>query len=1023
MHSTPHLRLFAVAQSFSILWLAGELSLMAVHAAGLAPFNTEPSTNGPMNPAEVVSKSTLPPGFRLSVFASEPDVQQPIAMTTDPRGRLWVAENYTYSERTVGFHPQLRDRIVVFEDTDNDGRFDRRTVFWDAAERLTSIEVGLGGVWALCLPNLVFIPDSNGDDVPDGPPRVLLDGFNFANARHNVANGLRWGPDGWLYGRHGILATSKVGPPGMPDSQRTQVNVGIWRFHPTHHSFEMVAQGTTNPWGTDWDTRGEGFFINTVIGHLWHVIPGAHYRRMYGDDANPFVYELIEQHADHVHWATGEVWTDVRKGVSDATLAAGGGHAHSGLIIYQGGQWPESWNGKLLTVNFHGRRLNVERLERNGSGLIGRSEPDAFLFADPWFRGLDLIAAPDGGVFVSDWSDAGECHDENGIHRTSGRIYKLSYGRTRPGPLADLTKLADAELVRLQTSANDWESRQARRVLADRALKSAPPPVTRAALSQLAEHGERDVTRLRAMWALHLLDADEPALLTKKLTASEAERIWAIRLYEDRSHRGAGAEVEFTQFVEQQLTPLARTESSAAVRLALASLLQKLAPSQRVPLAAGLLQHPEDDGDHNLPQTIWYGLEPLALTDPRFVDLTAQARLPHVQRLAARRLAEAIDTAPKPLDSLLVALGELRTPDSLRAILDGMAAGLAGRRKVSPPPAWSALEPRLAIAPDEMVRTRARDLGALFGDGRALDQIRATALNPAADLPQRRRALQALVDARPPDLRAVCEQLLPIRDLSATAAAGLGLFDDPAVADRLLAEWPNLYGHERPAVLNALLARRSSAAKLLEAIAAGKMNRNDLGVFQARQIKAFQDPPLTARLRQVWGEVQDLDDNARRSALTRWKNRLTPAALAQADLREGQTLFQTTCAPCHQLYGAGGKLGPDLTGTGRENLDYLLENILFPSAIIPADYRQTTLTMKDGRVLTGVLRRTGPRTLTLEQVGQTSILENNDVEREDTSNLSLMPEGLLDALDEGRVRSLIRFLMSKDPPRADASSH
>jgi putative membrane-bound dehydrogenase-like protein len=235
----------------------------------------------------------------------------------------------------VGYHKDLRDRIVVFEDGDNDGRFDKRTVFWDGAERLTSVEVGLGGVWALALPNLYFIPDADGDAVPDGPPQVVLDGFEYVAGRHTVANGVRWGPDGWLYGRHGIQSTSRIGPPGTPAEQRTAMNVGIWRYHPTRRVTEVVASGTTNPWGMDWDAHGEPFFINTVIGHLWHVIPGAHYRRMYGDDPTPHMYEVIEQTADHVHWGTGENWTDVRKGVTDVTSAAGGGHAHTGLLIYQ----------------------------------------------------------------------------------------------------------------------------------------------------------------------------------------------------------------------------------------------------------------------------------------------------------------------------------------------------------------------------------------------------------------------------------------------------------------------------------------------------------------------------------------------------------------------------------------------------------------------------------------------------------------------------------------------------------------
>ena len=279
-------------------------------------------------------------------------------------------------------------------------------------------------MWALCAPELLFIPDANRDDVPDGKPVVVLDGWDASAVRHNIVNGLKWGPDGWLYGRHGILATSLVGKPGASASQRVPINCGIWRYHPTREVFEAVAHGTTNAWGFDYDDHGEMFFINTVIGHLWHVVPGAHYRRMYGTDFNPHLYQLIEQTADHFHWDTGETWSDIRKGVSPTTDKAGGGHAHSGLMIYLGGNWPDRYRNTVFTVNLHGRRLNNDRLERFEAGYVGKHEPDLLQSDDPWFRGIDLIYGPDGGVYIADWTDVGECHENDGVHRTSGRIYQ-----------------------------------------------------------------------------------------------------------------------------------------------------------------------------------------------------------------------------------------------------------------------------------------------------------------------------------------------------------------------------------------------------------------------------------------------------------------------------------------------------------------------------------------------------------------------------------------------------------------------
>ncbi|MBI4662436.1 MAG: c-type cytochrome [Verrucomicrobia bacterium] len=958
---------------------------------------------------EVAAQVKLPPGFHCTAFAAEPDVRQPIAMTTDARGRLWVAENYTYADGTLPIETDLRDRIVIFEDSDNDGRFDKRTVFWDGALRLTSIEVGLGGVWALCPPNLLFIPDRNGDDVPDSAPKIVLEGFEFIKARHTVANGLRWGPDGWLYGRQGILGTSLVGQPGAPPDQRISINVGIWRYLPQRGVFEVVAEGTTNPWGMDWNEHGEAFFINTVIGHLWQVIPGAHYRRMFGDDPSPRIYESLEQYADHVHWATSEVWTDVRKGVTDGTLTAGGGHAHTGLLVYQGGQWPAEWNGKLLTVNFHGKRLNVERLEREGSAFVGRREPDQFLFADPWFRGIDLIAAPDGGVFVSDWSDTGECHDIDGIHRTSGRIFKLTYGDSKPRATGDLASLGGVALAKLQLSENDWLARQARRVLVDGAATGANVAEAHTELRHILALETNSVHRLRALWALYVSGGGTPDQLTAGYAdRDEYVRAWAIRLTTDDQQRAIDAPT-LDAFVH-----LAKSDSSALVRLALASALQRLPISKRAQLATALLAHAEDAGDHNLPLMLWYGIEPLAnAPNFPFENLIAEASIPRVQRLAARRLAEDIDLAPARVNALLIAMAKNRPLESRQAVLDGIAQALSGRRKATKPASWEKVSMDLATGANDAFRNLLRDLSALFGDGRALEEIRAVALNPAADLPQRRGALEVLVESRAPDLRELCAQLLRVRGLSATAATGLALSNDYSIANLLLAEWPNLYGDERSRVMSVLVSRPAWASKALDALKAGTLQRANIGAFQARQIRAYHDPALTKRLEELWGQLPDESEKDRDAARAKWEPRFTPVVLAQADRSNGRAVFKSICAACHTLNGEGGAIGPDLSGAARDNLAYLLENLLFPSAVVPDDYRLTTLTLKDGRGLSGMIRARTSKTLKLQSMTELVALSAADIASEETLPISLMPPGLLDSLSPSDARDLIAYLMIK----------
>jgi putative membrane-bound dehydrogenase-like protein len=600
-----------------------------------APFNTQEITIPFLKPAEALKAIAVPKGFRVQLAAAEPMVQQPIDMAWDTRGRLWVAECYTYAERETNFEKKLKDRIIILEDTDHDGVFDKRKIFWDGASQLTSIELGFGGVWAACAPNILFLADRNGDDQPDGEPEVILDGFDTDKVRHNIVNGLRWGPDGWLYGRHGILGPgSKVGRPGTPEAKRTHIQCGIWRYHPTRKSFEVVCHGTTNPWGHDWDEHGQLFFINTVIGHLWHAVPGARYQRMYGNHFDKHLYELIQQTADHYHFDVGkEKWSDLKKtGMTSGTDAAGGGHAHTGMMIYLGDNWPAEYRGNVFTLNLHGLRMNQESLHRQGAGYVGKHAADFMSTSDKWFRGIELSYAPDGSVYVLDWSDIGECHDNDGIHRTSGRIYRISYGKTEAAKV-DLTEWSNDDLAESVGSPNEWYSRQARQLIQQRA--AAGQDLTKAALKLMNTYRltSSTPTALRAMWTLNAIgSADEDWLLEQSNDEREHIRTWAIKLLCDQEALSKKTQKRFIEMGGQ--------DKAGLVQLQLASALQQLPLEDRWPLANALVSQDTFAKDPVFPLLVWYGINP-AVTENRnaALKLVAQCKIPKVRQFIARRLA------------------------------------------------------------------------------------------------------------------------------------------------------------------------------------------------------------------------------------------------------------------------------------------------------------------------------------------------------------------------------------------------
>lgn len=983
----------------------------AGRAAFPQPYDTQAEDVPLLTPEQARESLTVPDGFHVSLFAAEPSIQQPIALATDERGRLWVAENYTYAERERDYDIQLRDRIIILEDADHDGQFDRRTVFWDQGVKLTSIEIGFGGVWALCAPNLLFIPDADRDDVPDGPPIVVLDGWDGDSIRHNIVNGLRWGPDGWLYGRHGITATSLVGTPGTQPEQRARMDCGIWRYHPTRKTFEVVCRGTTNPWGMDWDDHGQMFFINTVIGHLWHVVPGAYMQRMFGEHVDADLFELIGQTADHFHWDTTEAWHDIRKlGVTKTTDQAGGGHAHCGMMIYLGDQWPRKYRNQLFTANLHGRRINTDRLERAGATYTGLHEADLLTSSDSWFRCIELCYGADGGVYLADWSDIGECHENDGVHRGSGRIYKMTHDdRGRGGdapPGLDLAKLDNAELVKLQLHANDWYVRQSRRILQERSAAATDFADVHARLLEMFEQQADDVTRqLRAMWCLYVTGGLDEAWLIERLGhPSEHIRAWAVQLLVD----GGTVSPHVQQAFERQ----AEVDSSGLVLTFLASSLRRMEHEKRWTLATRLAAHDAFAADRVFPLMVWYGIEPAVIEQPEAaVALVASARIPKVREFVARRLAAEIDRQPLAVDELVKLLQRQDAADARRNILDGMSAAMQGWRRAEQPASWPAVAKTLAGDPRGEVRETARELSLVFGDGRAMDELREIAVSGSAELDTRRAAIRALVGARDEKIVPLLQDLLRHRELAADAAQGLAAYNHPRTADLLIAAFGGFKQLPREAAMAVLVSRPAYAEKLLQAVAAGQIDRRYVSPFQLRQMQTLNVPAVDQRISELWPELKKLSAE-KVEAIVAYRDQLTAETLAAADPAAGRAIFERTCVQCHKLFGAGGNVGPDLTGAQRHNLNYLLENIIDPSATVSKDFHMSVVITTDGRVLNGIVTAQNDRTLTLQTPTQRQVLARDEIEEIRRSNLSMMPERMLDALTAEQSRDLIAYLMS-----------
>lgn len=949
-----------------------------------------------LTPAEAVDNMTIKQGYQVNVWASEPMMTQPMAFCFDDRGRMWIAENRDYESRGHGFSNAGDSRILILEDTDRDGVADTKKVFMEGIPFPAALAVGFDGVFVGAPPNLLFIPDRNHDDVADtADVEVRLTGWGIRD-RHETLNSFHWGPDGWLYGCQGFATPSKVRKPegkgklykhreAFPDDilegEGVDINGGVWRYHPTKDIFEVVAHGFSNPWGIDYDAKGQLFISACVIPHMWHVVPGGIYHRQGGQHFNPYVYSDIRTITNHSHRS-----------------------AHGGARIYQSDAFPEDQRGRIFMANIHEHAVLSDVLTPKGSGFVASHGEDFMMANNAQWVGFSMEIGPEGGVYVLDWHDADICGQEV-LNSETGRIFRImpeqAAAENWEGRYADLTKMTDKQLVDLQTSKSDWHSRRARTILQHRAAQKKLDKDTHPQLLRLFQTSENADWRLRAMWALHVSGGLEEKTLLKSLgDKNEHVRSWAIQmLCEDKSPSEDALE-EFVDMAEEDESPI--------VRLYLASALQRVDKESAWDIAGELVKHAEDLSDHNLPKMIWFGLEPLAAENPeRALALVEDAKIPMLVQYVARRTVDA-----NQLEVLVSAIEE--QDDTRQNLLEGMLNGMEGRFDMEAPSGWKPLADRLAKSGGK-VGQLAGEISELFGDTEAAQRSLATLKNKNAATEQRRKALQALTGQQRPELVAELPKLLDDPALKMDAIRSVASFDDEGLGKILLGRYPDLTDEEKRQAIEVLSSRPRYGWMLTQALRDNTIPKRDVSANAARQLRRVVGSGFV----EVWGPIDDVPRDEK--AYAKYTALLTEKALDAANISNGVAMFQRTCGTCHKMYGEGGVMGPDLTGSNRSNIDYLLFNILTPSEEIQDDYKMVVVTTRDGRTYSGNVVSETERQLTLRVVGQDAVIINKStIQSREVTPVSMMPQGLFEQLTDTEIIDLVAFLRTVAPPEAGA---
>jgi putative membrane-bound dehydrogenase-like protein len=1009
-----------------VLALLGMLSTFVLAASFIQSEGYSPET--------AVKRMQPAAGFSVKLVASEPVVRKPVALEFDDRGRPWVIQYLQYPNpaglKRVGVDrysrtvydrvpeppprgPKGADRITILEAINAQGRATKARDFVNDLNLATGLAFGHGGVFVLQAPYLLFYPDRDGDDVPDGLPEVLLTGFGMEDAS-SLANSLTWGPDGWLYGCQGSTVTARI--------RGIEFQQGVWRYHPLTHRFELFCEGGGNCWGLDFDEKGELFYSTNVGGYVMvHGVQGASYWKQFdkhGGLSNPYAYGFFD-HVPHRHFR--------------------GGHVTVGGILYLGASFPDRFRGKFIAADLLGHALYWHHLEPHGSSFRSAHGGELLLANDTWFAPSDVTAGPDGALYVCDWHDKRTAHPDPDAEwdRGGGRIYKIEYQGTQPYAGQDLRKESSAGLVALLSRKNDWLIRKARRILADRRDPEVIFPLRRLVLEN-----DKGPLPLEALWALYVSGGFSDGFAVKALGHPDPDvRRWTVRLLGDEGCVSAA--------VSERLRELAAHEADARVRCQLACSARRLPTSNARPVIERLALRAEDASDPYLPLLLWWALERQALpARERIVEFFSSPKAwaaPPIREMIEERLlrrfaAEGTQETYRACARLLASAPSTHERNRLIAALD---LGLQDRSvSSSRTPLGSLLSQFAAVERKPTERNSSRPtklppvlmdgLLAHWKDGRT-DPSYLRLMMRLSHPPAQNQAVKLSIDrSTASDLRlamvrtlgeaATTEAVEPLLTLlnadeaepiRLAALTALQRFEDPRIADALLHGYDKMNPPLRSRARAVLFSRRAWSLAFLEGVKRGAYPAAEVAVEELRSLALFKDKEVDELVRKHWGNVQPGTSEEKLAEVRRLANDLRSA---DGNAQAGRELYRKHCASCHRLFGEGETVGPDLTHANRKDRDYLLVSIVDPSAVIRKEYVSSVVQTTDGRILTGLMADQTPGSITLVTAKNERLtVPRQRIESIQESPVSLMPENLLRQLQPPELRDLFRYLQSEEP--------
>ena len=960
--------------------------------------------NGALSPRDSTNLISVPDDLAVDLVLSEPIIKQPLHLSFDSKGRLWVVQYIQYPD-PAGLKRVSRDKvwrvaydkvpppppypsgspfigkdkISIHEDTNGDGQFDSHKIFVEGLNMVTSVAHDGSGVWVTNPPYLLYYPDNNGDDVPDSDPIVHLEGFGLEDS-HSIANSLSIGPDGWIYGAQGSTVSASITSPLSANTQAPVKSMGqnVWRYHPKEHVYEIFAEGGGNAFGLEIDSRGRVYSgHNGGNTRGFHYVLGGYYQKSWGKH--------------------GALTNDHAYGYFPAMKNEQVERFTHQFIIYEGNRLPKKYEGKLFGVDVLHNNLVLSEVMDDGSTFKTKDLSRVMSSKDPWFRPVMVTDSPDGSIYVADWYDRQVNHyrnHEGQIDHELGRVYRIrAKENTSFKDKINLKKLSKDDLLEASRSGSRWLRRSAL--------------VEIRARYKMNEEKKFETNQPSSATELELFLSSGNLVRIKDI-ADAGLRGYAVRRIADRG---------MSEKDRNALIELASLEESPEVVSQLISVSKRMDANDGLEIVKTVLSRDLFDSDPHIPLLIWWSIESKAQSN---VDALKKLftnnkiwsskilRKDIIGRVMKRYASE------ETIEGYLMCAFLLRSAvdeDVKKTLINGFGEALRGKQiGAMPKELLSQFDAAKTLLPLPL-RIRIKSAGAV-NEAISLMSNKNTSNSILVELISTLGSVNSgiAIDA----IKALLSRGAH-KDVEVSCLAVLSAHcTDKGVKELAFTKVLSSESMIREAALDLLASELSAALFLVERCKEGEFALQAANASIHEKLRAHGDQSINIYLSKLLKNNDSKITDTQEREILRINELVSTGG---GNPKNGEKTFTRLCIGCHKMFDKGGEIGPDLTSYQRNDEGALLMSLVAPGAEIREGYENVIIKTKLGTVHSGFLVQNTAKYVAIRELsGASRMFERKQIKSLASTGVSLMPQGLLNGIGDAELKDFFAYLRSTTPP-------